>query len=149
MKTPPARENAFRLATWLLFLGALGACDKAPPAPPPAPVVQRANPASENCIAKGGRRVAEKNPVGGEFSVCLFEDNKQCEEWALLRGHCPAGGIKVTGFTTPAARFCGITGGQYTVTASSNTPDEQGQCTLPDGKICDAQAHFSGSCSRP
>jgi putative hemolysin len=32
----------------------------------------------------------------GQYGVCFFEDNRQCEEWALLRGDCPVGGKKVT-----------------------------------------------------
>jgi putative hemolysin len=48
--------------------------------------VERANPASENCAANGGRLVIESAGDGGQYGVCLFEDNRQCEEWALLRG---------------------------------------------------------------
>ena len=61
--------------------------------------------------------------------MCYFEDNRQCEEWALLRGDCPVGGVKVTGYATPAARYCAITGGTYTVTGKSGAVDEQGTCT--------------------
>src|SRR5262245_52405113 len=48
----------------------------------PTAAQQRANPASENCVAQGGRLVIETAGDGGEFGVCLFEDNRQCEEWA-------------------------------------------------------------------
>ncbi len=109
--------------------------------------VQLANPASQNCAAKGGKVVMEKNPRG-EFGVCLFDDNMQCEEWAMLRNECRTGGIKVTGFVTPAARYCAITGGSYTVTGNSNTPTEPGKCTFPNGKTCTAAAYWNGSCSR-
>ena len=44
----------------------------------------------------------------------------------MMRGDCRTGGIKVTGFATPAARYCAITGGAYTVISASNTPNEQG-----------------------
>lgn len=107
-----------------------------------------ANPASQNCIAKGGTVSIEKNAAGAQFGVCLFPDNLQCEEWALLRGDCRAGGIKVTGFVTPASRYCAITGGTYAITSGSNTPDENGTCTFNDGKSCDAGAYFAGACSR-
>ena len=107
-----------------------------------------ANPASQNCIAKGGTRSIEKNPKGGEFGVCVFADNLQCEEWAMLRGECRTGGIKVTGYATPAARYCAITGGTYAVASASNTPDEKGTCTFPSGRRCDAAAYFDGSCTR-
>mgnify|MGYP003704916783 CR=1 FL=1 len=25
--------------------------------------------------------------------VCVFADNRQCEEWAMMRDRCPVGGI--------------------------------------------------------
>ena len=107
---------------------------------------QLANPAAVNCSAQGGRQVVERDPAGGELGVCLFEDNRQCEEWALLRGHCPAGGLRVTGYATPAARYCAITGGRYAITGRSGAADEQGTCTLPGGKVCDADAYQRGAC---
>jgi putative hemolysin len=107
-----------------------------------------ANPASQNCAAKGGKLTIEKNPKGGAYGVCVFADNLQCEEWAMLRGQCPTGGIKVTGYVTPAARYCAITGGTYAVTAASNTAVERGTCTFANGKECAAAAYFNGTCSR-
>lgn len=117
---------------------------------PPAAAQQAAlaNPASQNCIAKGGQLTMEKNGAGGEFGVCTFPDNLQCEEWAMLRGQCRSGGIKVTGYVTPAARYCAITGGSYKVTSASNTPGEQGTCTFAGGKTCSAAGYFDGKCSR-
>jgi putative hemolysin len=107
---------------------------------------QLANPASENCVAKGGRLVIETAP-GGQYGVCLFADNRQCEEWALLRGACPVGGIKVTGYLTPEARYCAIRGGAYVVTRqATTTTSETGTCTLPDAAPCDALALYEGRC---
>lgn len=103
-----------------------------------------ANPASVHCRDQGGTTRIEHTPRGDAYGVCVFEDNRQCEEWALLRGHCPAGGLRITGYATAAARYCVITGGRYTVTSTG--ADEQGSCTLPDGRICSAAAHFDGSC---
>jgi putative hemolysin len=77
--------------------------------------------------------------------VCYFEDNRQCEEWALIRGDCPVGGYKVTGFLTEAGQYCAITGGQYAPTTGSGT-DEQGTCTFHNGKQCDAKEYFDGKC---
>lgn len=104
----------------LLVFVCLGGCDGGGEN---APTAQLANPASENCAAKGGRHVAESTPAG-QMGVCLFEDNRQCEEWALLRGHCPAGGIHVAGFTSDEERHCAIRGGQMS----------QGKCSLPTGE---------------
>lgn len=105
------------------------------------------NPASVNCVKKGGKVVIEKRGDGGEYGMCLFEDNRQCEEWALFRGNCPVGGIKVTGYGTPAGRYCAITGGEYTVTANSNTENEQGTCSFKSGVRCDAWEYYDGRCS--
>ena len=51
-----------------------------------------------------------------------------------MRGRCPAGGIKVTGYATAAARHCAIAGGRYTITARSGAADEQGICDPGPGK---------------
>ena len=106
-----------------------------------------ANPASQNCVAKGGKLAIEKNPKGGEYGVCVFADNLQCEEWAMLRGQCRTGGVKVTGYATPAARYCAITGGTYRITSASDTKDEKGTCTFRGANTCDALAYYEGSCA--
>jgi putative hemolysin len=111
-------------------------------------LVQIANPASQNCLEKGGRRMAESRPDGGEFGVCYFEDNHQCEEWALFRGECPQGGRRITGYTTQAGRWCAITGGQYTDVTGNDAADERGNCILPGGNKCEAEAYWRGSCGR-
>ncbi len=104
------------------------------------------NPASQNCIDKGGRLEIETRGDGGQFGVCYFEDNRQCEEWALMRRECPVGGVKVTGYVTEAARFCAITGGEYAITGPSGAADEQGTCKLPGGAACDAWDYYNGKC---
>ena len=108
---------------------------------------QIANPASENCIQQGGTLVIQERSDGGQYGVCFFEDNRQCEEWAMLRGDCPVGGVKVTGYVTPAAQYCAITGGEYQVTGSSNTEQEQGTCTFKNGQTCDVWEYFAGKCA--
>jgi len=47
-----------------------------------------ANPASTNCISKGGTLsiVAE---TGGERGVCTLPGGVVCDEWAYFRGECP------------------------------------------------------------
>lgn len=112
------------------------------------PPSRLANPASVRCAESGGSVRLERLPDGGQYGVCVFDDNRQCEEWALFRGECPAGGLRVTGYITPAARYCAITGGRYIVTSGSGTADEKGTCTLPGGKVCDAAAYYGATCSR-
>jgi putative hemolysin len=137
--------SARRAVAWLFVgPGAVAAC-----AAPTAPVsTLRANPASENCARSGGTLTLERDGRGGTYGVCTFADNRQCEEWALLRGQCPPGGLAVTGYVTAAARYCAITGGRYAVTAGSNTPSEEGTCTFGTGTSCDAGAYHRGQCAR-
>ncbi len=108
---------------------------------------QMANPASENCVKQGGTVSIQTRGDGGQYGICMFEDNRQCEEWAMLRGDCPVGGIKVTGYTTPAAQYCAITGGTYTITSGGNTANETGTCTFKDGSMCDANDYYNGKCT--
>jgi putative hemolysin len=107
---------------------------------------QLANPASVNCTQKGGTLRIERRPDDGQYGVCVFVDNYQCEEWALFRGECPVGGLRVTGYITPAGRYCAITGGRYTVVSGNSTADEKGICALPGGKACNAAAYYAGAC---
>src|SRR5512141_2262274 len=87
-----------------ILLGACGAPQQPTPAPA-QPSVGMANPASTNCVDQGGTLSIQKRGDGGEYGICLFEDNRQCEEWALMRGECPAGGIKITGYITSASQY--------------------------------------------
>lgn len=114
--------------------------------PTAEPTVGLINPASVFCVEQDGKLSLESRPDGAQFGVCYFMDNRQCEEWALLRGDCPIGGVKVTGFITEAGRFCGISGGQYNVTVEGDMNTERGTCTLPDGTVCEAQAFYEGAC---
>jgi dipeptidase D len=112
-----------------------------------APPAELPNPASENCVAQGGALSIETREDGGQYGICLFEDNMQCEEWALLRGDCPVGGVKVTGYTTPAAVYCAITGGEYTVAGNAGADDEQGACIFKGGSQCDVWEYYDGECA--
>ena len=47
------------------------------------------NPASVHCIDQGGISKMEKDALGNTYGVCVFKDNRQCEQWALFRGECP------------------------------------------------------------
>jgi putative hemolysin len=139
--------NATLITTGWCVLGSCTLTVGDDPKPPPGSTAKIANPASVHCIERGGTLQLENRP-GGQYGVCVFADNRQCEEWAMYRGECPVGGLRVTGYVTPAGRYCAISGGQYTVVAMSGTANEQGRCALPDGKVCAADAYYAGTCSR-
>jgi hypothetical protein len=136
---------------WICALSLAGCQASSPTAAvettPASAQAQMANPASQYCLDQGGTLVIATRGDGGEYGICTFEDNRQCEEWALYRRECPVGGLKVTGYVTPAAQYCAITGGSYTITAENNTDTEQGTCTLPDGTVCDVWDYYNGKCS--
>jgi putative hemolysin len=60
------------------------------PGQPKAPA-NMPNPASVNCEKQGGTLEIRKDAGGGEYGMCVFADNTECEEWALLRGTCAPG----------------------------------------------------------
>lgn len=106
-----------------------------------------ANPASVNCGTQGGNLRIETLGNGAQYGVCIFEDNRQCEEWALFRGDCPKGGRRVTGYETPGGRLCALRGGTYRMTdAATEGQPERGECGLPDGTACGAGALYAGDC---
>ncbi|RXA94797.1 MULTISPECIES: DUF333 domain-containing protein [Yersinia] len=48
------------------------------------------NPAAVNCANVGGVLTIAKQLSGGSIGMCQLPDGKRCEEWALMRGACPA-----------------------------------------------------------
>lgn len=106
-----------------------------------ASVTSMANPASVNCKKQGGNLVIQKRGDGGEYGLCYFEDNRACEEWSLMRGDCPVGGIKTTGFDTEAQRYCAWLGGSTFATANA-------VCKFKDGSQCDVKALYDGTCQK-
>ncbi|MFA6436232.1 MAG: DUF333 domain-containing protein [Candidatus Gracilibacteria bacterium] len=95
-----------------------------------------ANPASTYCEDQGGTlSIQEKS--NGQYGVCFFEENRQCEEWALFQGECPVGGVKVTGWTTDQQIYCAITGG--TVDMKINT------CKKGE-TVCDLTDYYNNAC---
>jgi len=107
------------------------------PAQAPA---QMANPASVNCTKVGGTLSIQKRGDGGEYGLCNFEDNRSCEEWALMRGDCPVGGMKTTGFDTIDQKYCAWSGGQTLAVPNS-------VCTFKDGSKCPTVDFYDGKCS--
>lgn len=86
----------------LLSLSLLAACTALP-----APRASIANPASENCVARGGK-LEIRQGEGGETGYCVFADGSECEEWALLRGQCSPGQSPAA-FADPFA-YCAVVG---------------------------------------
>jgi putative hemolysin len=99
-----------------------------------------ANPASVNCIKLGGNLIINTRGDGGQYGLCYFEDNRACEEWALMRGNCPVGGVKTTGFDTIDQNYCAWSGGQTLAIYNSI-------CTFKNGSKCSTIDFYNGKCS--
>jgi hypothetical protein len=100
-----------------------------------------ANPASVNCTKQGGNLIIKNKEDGSQYSLCYFDDNRACEEWAMIRGECPVGGVKTTGFDTVAQSFCAWSGGQTFAV-------ENAVCTFDDGSTCLAEEFYQGNCQK-
>lgn len=98
-----------------------------------------ANPASVNCTKQGGTLLIQKSGNGGEYGLCNFQDNRSCEEWAMMRGDCPVGGVKTTGFDTIDQKYCAWLGG-VTYAVSNSV------CGFKDGTKCPTLSLYNGEC---
>lgn len=98
-----------------------------------------ANPASVNCEKLGGNLEIKENGSGGQYGLCMFEDNMACEEWALFRGECPVGGVKTTGYDNIQQMYCAWSGGKTLAV-------ENATCTLPGGQVCPVNEYYNGTC---
>ena len=103
------------------------------------PSTQMGNPASINCAKVGGNLVMQKRGDGGEYGLCYFEENRACEEWALIRGECPVGGRKTTGYDTVDQNYCAWLGGDTAAVKDS-------VCTFKNGKKCLTIDLYNGKC---
>jgi putative hemolysin len=49
---------------------------------------QIANPASVNCINRGGKLEIVTDETGGQVGICTLSGGTKCEEWAFMRNEC-------------------------------------------------------------
>jgi uncharacterized protein len=119
-----------------------------PATPAPAATVAEksgiANPASTNCVDKGGKLDIVKGQAG-EIGMCILPDGTTCEEWALFRGECKPGDKQSQLTTDPAAKFCADNGGKVEV-IGAGTAGEWGKCVFKDNSFCDEWSYFRGAC---
>ena len=55
------------------------------------PTTQIANPASVNCVEKGGKSEIRTDADGNQYGMCIMSDGRECDEWTFFReGTCAA-----------------------------------------------------------
>jgi len=97
------------------------------------------NRASVYCNEQGGSLLDQAKDSGGNYTLCYFEDGRVCEQWAMLRGDCPVGGIDTEAFSSEAEKFCILCGGKI--------PEGNDQaCSFKDGSICWSENFYNGTC---
>ncbi len=106
----------------------------------PTKAGQIASAAYSKCIQNGGFVTTARRPNNGFYNICNFADDMNCELYSLYNGQCPIGGVKTVGYSTTDQVFCALRGG--TPQGSKN-----GQCKMPDGKICSTASVYNGTCS--
>jgi len=115
--------------------------------PVATPELHIANPASENCVKLGGTLKVEVAGDSSEYGLCVFSETMACEEWALFNGLCPAGGIDISNIQSPQARYCLVTGNQYTTMEYDTAPPSIKElCVMPDGGNCELLDFYTGRC---
>jgi uncharacterized protein len=137
----------FVLMVLVVVLLALAAC--APPAAPKAaPTPAQAglpNPASQYCVAKGGK-LEIRNEKGGQAGYCVFPDGSECDEWAYFRNQCAPGSSKSSAnMVNPASKFCTDQG--YKWEARDESGGQVGYCLFPDGSECEEWAFYRNQCA--
>ena len=91
------------------------------------------NPASQNCIEKGGQLVMLQE-TAGTLGICKFSDGSECEEWQFYRGECQKGQTTKADTSHPYRGwlrkksgnyfFKSETGVEYNLQLPSNAPKE-------------------------
>lgn len=117
------------------------------PTTTPAPTVSGnqtpisgANPASVYCAKNGGKTVIQTRGDGGQYGLCDFGSGMACEEWAMMRGDCPIGGIRTTGFDNVEQKYCVWSGG-------STLAQPNATCTFNNSKTCSVDNFYNGTCT--
>ncbi|OGQ97940.1 MAG: hypothetical protein A2284_11490 [Deltaproteobacteria bacterium RIFOXYA12_FULL_61_11] len=117
-----------------------------------------ANPAAVKCIEDGLQHDIRTEDDGGQYGVCIFEDESECGSWAYFRDECNKGDCEawetcdlnpnaeppLIGMANPAAVKCSEDG-----VDSRTVETEAGQhgiCIFEDGSECEEWAYFRGEC---
>ncbi|HUV72599.1 MAG TPA: DUF333 domain-containing protein [Clostridia bacterium] len=76
------------------------------------------NPASQNCLDKGGK-LKSLQETAGSLGICQFDDGTECEEWQFYRQECQKGQYQKADTTHPYRGFINKSGQNYTFKSES------------------------------
>ena len=95
------------------------------------PVTGLANPASVYCQGLGFEEESRENELG-QYGVCTFPDDSECDTWDFLAGRC---GVEYS--------YCAQQGFDLKSTEERNI----GTCVFDDGSSCSEFEYFQGDCT--
>jgi putative hemolysin len=72
-----------------------------------------ANPASTNCLEKGGK-LSFIEETAGTLGICQFSDGTECEEWKFFRNECQMGQQTKADTTHPYTGLISRNGNNFT-----------------------------------
>ena len=101
-----------------------------------------ANPASTNCIKVGWTSEIKTKPDWSQYWVCVFEEWRQCEEWALFNWKCAVWWRKLTWYIWEYAKFCAITWNTFTNKWQDSSWDDIWTCDLWSWVVVDAKNYY-------
>jgi putative hemolysin len=102
-----------------------------------------ANPASAYCVQQGGILEIARDAHDGQFGICTFNQSNKCEEWAMLRGDCPIGGVAVLATWDAAEMYCALRGGEV---RRVNGGLEPSICTFKASSCTTGEFYEGGEC---
>ena len=111
----------------------------------PTPTPQIPNPAAVYCKNLNYTYEIRTNPDGSQYGVCILPDGTECDEWSYYRGICPRD-IKNESVSNPAAVFCLAMNHTYTMRENPEGGLDR-VCVFSDGRECDVQAYYEGTCN--
>lgn len=98
-----------------------------------------ASAAYAKCVQNNGFVSTQRRGTDGYYQICNFADDMSCELYSLYNGQCPVGGVHTIGYSTTGQVFCALRGGHP-------QGNENGQCKMPDGKVCSTNSVYNGTC---
>ena len=98
------------------------------PTPTEQGLIGMANPSSVYCSGLGYTEVTRETDAG-QYGVCIFPDESECDSWDFLAGRCGA-----------ERSYCVQQG--YKLRPGENV----GTCVFDDGSSCDEYQYFQGQC---
>lgn len=100
-----------------------------------------ANPASVYCKEVWWTSSIQTKTDWNQYGICYFDDNRQCEEWALFKWDCLVWWRKITWYLWEYAKYCAISWNNFIYKETIDDVDYW-DCELKNSKKIDAKTYY-------